>query len=656
MTMGSSISVLASFATLKGLSDAKKYSNAYQILAEFIDYIIKTEKLYVFSSIEMKNRLKSQFGFTIPEAVIRATLKKIAYITLSNGIYTADIETMICDDSFEKIKNTTESENFGIMQLLSAYIKESTPGKEIIHEDLERDFIAFLVDDQEKGPGCYTTQIGEFILKNEDNVNIQSSLRAIKEGSILYIGLNYNMNETGSLTKELTLFLGTEVLFGLAGYNGEIHKQLALDLFSLIQSSNLNSKKIKLRFFPEVKREIDGFFSSAESIVDGKLTAFDTAAMSAIINNCDTSSDVLVKQSDFYHMMQYTYGIIEDDKDDYYAERYDVYNLESDMYTDPQQQNSWAFISHINKLRKGVVYLNDTDAEYLVVTNTRSTLNASKEQTEINKSAQGLEYANDYAVSINRMTNILWYKLGNGFGNKKYPNNVDAVLKARVILASNVSHNVSEIYNQAKKQYKSGDITKEQLAARIITLRKKPIMPEELEGDSIEDIMDFSPDYISRFEEEVSSNKSALQEKELLIKQMEEQNQHLLINKEETIAQKERVIQEKDADRNSLVKELEEFREKEAIKTRQRKKVKHVFQFTLSVAWKLVLMAVLVCISVFFEKKLNSNIPMYICAAVDLIGLILTGWVAVKKDFTKYFLKEPQKSNSEQPKTVDRPL
>ena len=288
MTMGSSISVLASFATLKGLSDAKKYSNAYQILAEFIDYIIKTEKLYVFSSIEMKNRLKSQFGFTIPEAVIRATLKKIAYITLSNGIYTADIETMICDDSFEKIKNTTESENFGIMQLLSAYIKESTPGKEIIHEDLERDFIAFLVDDQEKGPGCYTTQIGEFILKNEDNVNIQSSLRAIKEGSILYIGLNYNMNETGSLTKELTLFLGTEVLFGLAGYNGEIHKQLALDLFSLIQSSNLNSKKIKLRFFPEVKREIDGFFSSAESIVDGKLTAFDTAAMSAIINNCDT--------------------------------------------------------------------------------------------------------------------------------------------------------------------------------------------------------------------------------------------------------------------------------------------------------------------------------------------------------------------------------
>ena len=44
MTLTSTTSILASFATLKCLSDAKKYCNAYQILTEFISYIIETEQ------------------------------------------------------------------------------------------------------------------------------------------------------------------------------------------------------------------------------------------------------------------------------------------------------------------------------------------------------------------------------------------------------------------------------------------------------------------------------------------------------------------------------------------------------------------------------------------------------------------------------------
>ena len=67
---------------------------------------------------------------------------------------------------------------------------------------------------------------------------MQRTLETIREGSILYIGLNYNINETGNLTKKLTLFLGTEVLFSLAGFNGEVYKQLAEDLFAQIKSAN----------------------------------------------------------------------------------------------------------------------------------------------------------------------------------------------------------------------------------------------------------------------------------------------------------------------------------------------------------------------------------------------------------------------------------
>ena len=199
---------------------------------------------------------------------------------------------------------------------------------------MTQDLIAFLVDDQKKSSGQYTDLISEFVLKNENNNNVQRTLETIREGSILYIGLNYNINETGNLTKKLTLFLGTEVLFSLAGFNGEVYKQLAEDLFAQIKSANLNGTKIFLRYFSDVRKEMDSFFNGAKMIIEKNMVSFDTVAMKAILNSCEAPSDVDVKKADFYYKLQYHYGIIEDEKDDYYSKENDVYNLESMEYTD----------------------------------------------------------------------------------------------------------------------------------------------------------------------------------------------------------------------------------------------------------------------------------------------------------------------------------
>ena len=45
MTQSTS-SVLAAYATIKSLSDENKYQSPYQILREFIRYIIKEDALY----------------------------------------------------------------------------------------------------------------------------------------------------------------------------------------------------------------------------------------------------------------------------------------------------------------------------------------------------------------------------------------------------------------------------------------------------------------------------------------------------------------------------------------------------------------------------------------------------------------------------------
>ena len=124
-------------------------------------------------------------------------------------------------------------------------------------------------DEIQKSLGRYTNDIGEFVLKNENNEIIQKKLRDIQEGSILYIGLNYNISEIGSIKKNLTLFLDTEVIFSLVGYNGKIYQDLAEDFYTQVRAANLKEHKITLKYFNEVKEEFDSFFNSAKSIVNG---------------------------------------------------------------------------------------------------------------------------------------------------------------------------------------------------------------------------------------------------------------------------------------------------------------------------------------------------------------------------------------------------
>ena len=426
-------------------------------------------------------------------------------------------------------------------------------------EDLTKALIKFLVEDQHTSAN-YIELISEFILINEQNEKIQEGLNRIREGSILYLGINHNIAETGSITKSLTLYLGTEILFSLAGYNGEIYKQLAEDFYNIVRSANSNGRKmIVLRYFEDTKKEIEEFFSTAEGIVEGKTKQWlDKPAMTAIINGCSTASDVMVKKSDFYSNMKISYGIVEDPNHNYYGETLFRSNLESDEYIDDEDKNkkkeyAIKLISHINKLRNGKRYTNDLESEYLLVTNAKVTLLISQEQINKIKSDEGLESVANLAVSLDRITSLLWYKLVNGFGKKDFPANVSAVLRARVVLSSNIAKNADKTYFDIKKQFENGIITDEQLAARIITLKNKPTLPEELQGDDIEEIMDFSQDFLRRYEEKVKLDQKSLKEKEELIKKIKDESDA----KDKTILDKDYTIKQQ-------FDELEKYRSQES--------------------------------------------------------------------------------------------
>ena len=641
-------SILASFSTMKSLVDAQQYQSPYQILAEFIQYIIIKCTLHSFTAVEMKNRLFEVFGFDIPEAVVRTTARGLQFINAENNIYHVNQIELKDNSAFEEMKAVAEANNSDIIDLLIAFAQETDPTSAIWADALTQEFIAYLLDDQQTtATGKYTDLIGRFILKYESNEKIQSTLTAIREGSILYIGLNHNINETGSLRKPLTLFLGTEVLFSLYGYNGEIYKQLAQDLYDQIKAANLGTKRITLRYFSDVKKEIDDFFTSAELIVDGKQLLFDKVAMKAIINGCSTSGDVKVKKADFFHALQYSYGIMEDDKASYYEKTDDPYNLES-VSVDPKQYDSIKFISHINKLRKGRIFPYDLEAEYLVVTNSGTTLRASREQVERVMKAQNVDSACDYAVSVERLTNMLWFKLGNGLGRKEYPNNVNAVLKARMLLASKISQNISKLYVETRIQYQAGVITEDQLASRIITLRKKPIIPEELTSETIEDSLDFSLEYLTRYEEEVNRNKEALQEKEHLLQVMSDQKDRVISEKDDALAEKDQLIQTQQEKNAKLEAELEEYHRKDKEKEQKRINRKKILHMGLGIIWKLVGVMLFVMIAAWICSKVNAAYTSAVGIVVGVIGAIPVVASFLKNDLKKYKSNEVEERTSKE--------
>lgn len=637
-------SIMASFATLKSLSDVKKYQSPYQLLREFVNYIILSDSLYSFSAVEMKNRLNSHFCFLIPEAVIKTALKSMSGTTLVDGIYNISKAKVYTNELFEEVKKESDEYETCIIELLAKYISERTGNNEISKEILSQELANFLLEDVSSHTAKYSDYIGEFVLKNEQDSKIQEGLNKIREGSILYMGLSHSMGEIGSITKPLTLYLGTEVLFSLAGYNGEVFKQFAYDFFAQVRTANSGkSRKITLRYFSEVKNEIDDFFEIASEIVEGKRNLlFDKPAMKAITDGCQTAADVNVKKSDFYHKMQYTFEIRQDSKDNYYSEEYFTSNLESFDYDDEddkKKETAVKLISYINKLRNGNYFYSDIESEHIIVTNTRTILLMSREVADDIKKSEGLDNICNFAVSLDRITSLLWYKLGNGFSQNGFPSSLNAVLKARIVLSASIARNAEREFAKVTKEYADGVINLDQVTARIIMLKKKPVLPEDLQGNDIDETMNFDPEYLSRYEEQAKKNQRELKEKSDIIESLKTEAERKLSEKNRTIETQANTIKDSSKENSLLRAELNKYQQQEANMLKKKKRRRNIFRFIWSVVWKLIIFGGITRLVIHLESKYNFQVPLYVSVGADIVSLILIFLSALKRGEEK-FLKD----------------
>ena len=657
-------SILASYATYKELYANDNYRSAYQILAEFIKYILATEEIYSFSIPELKKRIQDVFGFRLPNAVLKSTIKKISYVKRipNKEEYSVRRQDIKIDNKFSEYKEQAEKESAALTNLLTEYVTEHKK-ENISKRDLTQGLIAYLLD--ETNGNRYQEMISAFILENSHNEQVVNQLNAIREGSILYLGLNCNITETGSLKDDLTLYLDMEILFDIYGYNGEVFQSLAKDLISLVNEANRSRKRIKLRYFEDTKREITGFFAAAEDIVRNGTYLKENVAMKAIVNGCKDVTDVYDKESDFYHDLQYKYGILLDDRSDYYSiETYDA-NLEV-ADADPAIEQGIKYLSNINKLRKNQVYHEYTQTGYLFVTETGKNLELSnKIAKEQSMEQQGEDdgIVCGLAISMSMLTNILWYKLNRGFGAKDYPQNIDSVIKAKIVLAQFISQNVTATYNRYKREYLEGKISTEQMAGRLIGLREKASKPEDITVENLSDNLNFDPSYLSRYEEERELQRVQLKEKEELIqiitsiKEAEAAEYQSRLNettkelqkvqsdsasKQKNIEEKEAIIDSQKTELAQKDKLLEKYYERDK-KLENRKKV---LRLSIRIFFRIVGVCVVTYLSYLFAKHVKADAANTAAIVIGIVSTVLSGIETVNSDIKKIF-HEPTTKESE---------
>lgn len=626
-------SILASYATFKELYKSQKYNSPYQILSEFIHYVIASKSLYSFTSTDIQGHLKDEFGFDPPLAVIRTALKSITGVVRENQSYKSEKVVFQHKEDFQTVRRQSEEQSSSITDDLVSFANTKNVSVEI--KKLSQELIHFLLG--EEGEQKYQQIISEYILANKNNAEVTEVLSAICEGGILYSGLAFNISEFGSLRQPITLFLDTEILFDIAGLNGELYKTLADDFIKLVGEANRGGKIVTLKYFDKVRDDIDQFYDRAERIVAGHGEINFREAMKQIVDGCDDVSDVADKKVDFFRKLHIENGIKKDEKSNYYTDSDIKYNLEGINISeyplnDEANTEGYMFCSHINKLRKGDQSTDYFSAKYLCVTDTRRVLDISKALTEQLKNPSTGEHYNDYAISLSHITNLLWYKLNNGFGSTQFPSNLDVVIKARVLLSSYITQGITATYKDIRNRSKSGELTEEQAAAYIVALKEKVSLPEALDSDNIEDSLDFSAEHFDKFAETLSQNRRLLEERDKMVRRLSDDVSKL----ENELTEAKKQNDEKQHQIDDLSQKIDAIDQKQKDEAKKKRVFRAKLKLAWSIIWKILVVASVVFAVWYICKLTGADFGTWLSVLIGIIGLASLAVLIWKKDLENY--------------------
>jgi len=319
---------IASVAMYREMVD--KGLDIYDILSQFIKFIIHEKNLNKFTAQEINQNLKEIFNYSVPEAAVKEAINRINFIELAKGHYQL-VSNIDYDNDFLTNKERLEKEADDIFNNIVEFI-ETKHSKSLNDNEKVKVFselFDFLIKNERKNKE-YTKLISLWVLQNTDNAHIQNTLNVIKEGILVTHAFEYTPNELKEKkwNTPLTLYYDVENLFSLEGLNGEPYNSLSNDLYDLIQDCNKKNKKqlINLMYFSTIKQEVESFYNAAfEILKKGKKTFQNRIAMANILSGCEYPSDAQERKVRFFQRLGYK-GFKEFDVSEYKKEDYQ-YNI-----------------------------------------------------------------------------------------------------------------------------------------------------------------------------------------------------------------------------------------------------------------------------------------------------------------------------------------
>ena len=510
----------------------------YDVLAAYLQVVIQSEKLNGFTCAEITNRINKMNSFSISDAVVKTALKRLGLVRKS-GVYTVD-------DSFNSKIDTTSleeltSQNKIVIDRLFDFISLET-GNKLSEEDksnIENQFYRYISD-----PDCdesYSILISKFLMENSKDAFFNTSLNRIKEGLLVYEGICFSpeIGFAGKWVIPLDIYLEQEVLFYIAGYNGEIHKDIYGQLIEYTDEINASvsansSKIINLYYTDDVKTEIESYFSTAETIFEkNEVVDPSKTAMVKILEGVNSKRDIQIKKVDFYNLLARK-GITQKETNFYSAENLQYNIIDASVYQ---------YICDNVDSERGEEYVKRCSEKINQINIIRRNRNNSlKEAKAILLTANATILRCAYlpfafkegdtpkAVNLDYVITRLWYKLGKGFGKGDSPKSVDIISRAQMIISSMTMSKVSKSYEEIKQKYNEGSIAEDEVAQILVELRKVSKNPEDITIESIDEQIRFLTDYgiNSRLEklkkEEIARQKDKDTIKELQFKLIEAEN------------------------------------------------------------------------------------------------------------------------------------
>ncbi len=481
---------IAALALFRNLYNEER-SDVMTILCEFAKNIVYGKHLSGFTPTQIKDELKLEYDFYIPEYVVESVIKKFCKKDNSKYYPKESISPQkVNEQEIEKIEKSHEI----ILSKLISFIEEKTSKKLSGHEkeNLFQSFCRYMIDESDVE---YSEYISSFIIDVQNDVELTKLIQTIKEGIVLYTGIQYNdsVSETGSWKDDFTIYVEQEILFHLAGYNGTLYKQLYNDFGELIKEINRKAHKqlIKIKYFDSVKIEIEKFFNKAERIVNGKETLdCSNIAMVNIVQDCEHKSDVIAKKVSFFELLNNNQ--IEEEKEDklFIDENssYNIFykeNLEELANDFPTRDVEWSLrlLNYISLTRHGK--MSGFEKSKCILLTGNSTTMSVAFHSLIKKNGEV-----PLATTLDYVTNKLWFKLNKGFGGSAYPKSFNIVTKAQIVLSAQIAGSVAQEFEKIKKEIAEKNKPESAIVAELAELKEKVRKPEDIQKSEIDDILD----------------------------------------------------------------------------------------------------------------------------------------------------------------------